>query len=174
MSEDEHESGVLYTDTIRWGDETQRVSGYADYGVLLGTQIGDLGDRRKLTEALNSRQQLLPYVDPVNKVRIAIDEYARFVFDQQSYHRFAHFTFAESDLQLLMQRFDQTPSRQFKNPVLFVLGYVMSVAPPRYNLEVAREVTQRTFKTWVRDVDIIRYCRLHQSLRLGVGGPPRS
>lgn len=147
---------VMYVDTIRTGAEA-RVAGLTDYGELYGTEIGD-GDS-DFMKRLRTRQFGLMSGDPLKRSRVRIIQFCRQVRDTQSHGSFQGYEMSESDIGVIMTLFDQSTNRQYKHPVLFVLGYVMSSLRGHRSLEIAMVVAKRTNQHWVREVDIIRYYR---------------
>lgn len=148
--------------------EESNVSGYVDYGQLLGTEIVATETTHELAQQLNARQTTLISGNVESRITLQIEMYTRQIREEQDVQPFLPFPSFQLDFQdtrVLMERFKRTPNRIYKHPLLFVLGYIMSITPIDVRMALALSIAQRTQQHWIRDVDIIRYFHLHQALQ---------
>lgn len=147
---------VMYVDTIRTGAEA-RTAGLTDYGEVFGTEIGE-GDS-DLIKRLRRRQYSSTNANPLTRLRLRILQYCRQIRDAQSQGSFLGYEMAEAELQQIISLFDKSIHRQYKHPVLFVLGFVMFSIRGHKSLSIAMNIAKRTNQNWIREVDVIRYYR---------------
>lgn len=159
MSSDE-EQQVMYVDSFRPQAES-RVSGYVDYGTLYGTEISGTEGNMRLAKQLMKAQRVNFAMDPLRRSRLTILTVCGRIISEQRFRPFeSNFVFHESDTQVVIDRFDKLPNNVYKHPVLFIMGYIMQSV----SLQTAMEVCKRLAFHWIREIDVTRYFRLHQSL----------
>jgi hypothetical protein len=148
-----------YVQGFRTAEESN-VGWNPDYGEIYATtsSFRKLSKKKKATgggvDLYEAEQRVWLNVDPATRIQQEIE---RFLYEAQR----ANVVFAPSDKETILYRFSHAPQKEYKHPLLFVLGFIME----RINLPKTMEVAQRIGQEWVRETDVIRYYRLHQSLR---------
>lgn len=146
-----------YVQGFRTAEESN-VGWNPDYGdIYATTSTFRKITRRDKTDAVAdlyaAEQRAMMNLDPVTRIRRDIE---RYLYEFQR----ANVNLTENDKATILHRFSQAPQKEYKHPLLFVLGYFME----RLELADTMKATRLIGQDWVRETDVIRYYRLHQSL----------
>jgi hypothetical protein len=129
-----------------------------DYGEIYTTASTFRKLKKKPTETTSdlyeAERRIMLNADPATQIQRSMEQYLGEIAR-------VGVVYAENDRGRIMERFSRTPHKEYKHPLLFVLGFIMEHLDLATTMEVARRIGQ----DWVRETDIIRYYRLHQSLR---------
>jgi hypothetical protein len=108
----------------------------------------------RVPDLYEAEQRAWKNVAPATRIQREIE---RYLYEIER----ANVILTAGDKERIMYRFGQTPHKEYKHPLLFVLGFIMEHIQLAKTMEVSRRIGQ----DWVRETDVIRYYRLHQSLR---------
>ena len=147
-----------YVQGFRTAEESN-VGWNPDYGEIYTTastfrKIKKKKPSETVPDLYEAERRIMLNADPVTQIQRSMEQYLGEIAR-------AGVIYTENDRGRIIERFSRTPHKEYKHPLLFVLGFIMEHLDLASTMEVARRIDQ----DWVRETDVIRYYRLHQSLR---------
>lgn len=143
MEDYDYEQQQEYVNVYR---DRERAGGYRE---VMGTEMDMAKRYGKDYERLN---RMMKRMEPEDKIITQLENYYFHVDSIQH--------LPVDSLKRLIDAFRRVPRNIYKNPHMFLLGWVYSL----YGLNTVKHLIKETNQLEIADTDVIRYYRLYQSV----------
>lgn len=121
-----------------------------------------IGNKHVLATEIEGKGTLAKYLDRVNNM----DPEIRFLNQLEIYYYDLnhYYKFSVGDLDIIIDYFNSTPNKIFKNPYCMLLGYILLRTYDSHKMGLVHRLLIEIKQEGVSEFDVIRYYRLLKSL----------
>lgn len=143
MDDNDYFDAQNFVDGFR---DRERAGGFRD---VLGTEI-DMA--KKFGKTFERLDKMMKRMEPEDKLITQMENYYFYVDSV--------YKLPIDSLKTLIDAFRRVPRNIYKNPQMFLLGWLYA----NYGMNIVRRVIKETNEVEISEIDVIRYYRLYQSV----------